>query len=221
MRRLAFLLALAVPAAAQAQPAPPAAADWSQRTVRTAEGGYLMGNPDAPKKLVEYGSVTCSHCADFAAAAAAPLREQIRSGRVSFEYRPFVIFPSDPGLFMLLGCQGPDGFFATLDALYATQSLWVARIQAKEAELQRLPGWEQGVPAVVRASGLDQLFRERGLSERQVDQCLTDTAAFNTLMAGNSAAQSLGVDGTPAFLLNGRLLDVNDWPSIAALLAQS
>ena len=51
--------------AAIAKVAAPAGKSWSQTVVKTPEGGYLMGNPDAPIKLVEYGSLTCSHCADF------------------------------------------------------------------------------------------------------------------------------------------------------------
>ena len=40
-----------------------AAKDWSTETAITAEGGMAIGNPEAPVKLVEYGSLTCSHCA--------------------------------------------------------------------------------------------------------------------------------------------------------------
>ena len=35
--------------------------------VRTPAGGYRQGNPDAPVKLIEYGSRTCPTCARFAA----------------------------------------------------------------------------------------------------------------------------------------------------------
>jgi hypothetical protein len=29
------------------------------------EGGFAMGNPNAKVKLIEFGSLTCSHCAEF------------------------------------------------------------------------------------------------------------------------------------------------------------
>ena len=37
--------------------------DWSAVVNRTTAGGFIMGNPDAKVKLVEYGSMTCPHCA--------------------------------------------------------------------------------------------------------------------------------------------------------------
>ena len=46
--------------------AAPEGQSWSQIVTQTEQGGYLMGNPDAPIKLVEYGALSCSHCADFA-----------------------------------------------------------------------------------------------------------------------------------------------------------
>jgi protein-disulfide isomerase len=39
---------------------------WSDVIVPTAEGGLVMGNPNAPVKMVEYGSLSCPHCAKLA-----------------------------------------------------------------------------------------------------------------------------------------------------------
>ena len=50
--------------------APPAGQQWADMVSKTEDGGYLMGNPEAPIKLVEYGALSCSHCAEFAAEAA-------------------------------------------------------------------------------------------------------------------------------------------------------
>src|SRR5919112_206229 len=105
---LALAAALALPAAAPAQPrAAQAQRDWTRIVVATPQGVFRMGNPAATVRLVEYGSITCPHCAAFEAEGGATLRNQyVRSGRVSWEYRPFMLFPTDPGVFMLLRCQG-------------------------------------------------------------------------------------------------------------------
>jgi protein-disulfide isomerase len=203
------------PAAARPAPQP---ANWLQRTERTAEGGYRIGNPNAAIKLVEYGSITCSHCADFSAAASRPLRDNyIRTGRVSFEYRPFSIFPSDPGIFLLLECQGPAGFFDTVERIYARQNEWTARVQAQAAQLQSQP-WPQQIPAVVRASGVDQLFRQRGMPQARIDACLSDQAALRRLGEHQQRYESQGVDGTPTFLINGRKVAAGDWAGLEPLL---
>ena len=39
--------------------------DWSTVVSKTPEGGFVMGNPNAKVKLVEFGSLTCPHCAEF------------------------------------------------------------------------------------------------------------------------------------------------------------
>lgn len=221
MRRLALaLLLLAAPAAATAQPAGAAAAsDWTQRVERTAEGGWRMGNPAAPVQLVEYASITCSHCADFNAAAGAALRDRhIRTGQVSWEVRPFLIFPSDPGLFLLVQCARPSDFFALSDALYAGQPGWTQRIEADAARLQALAPREQ-VAAVVRASGADSVFRSRGMSDAQIAACLSDQAALNALVANHQRYARAGVDSTPTFFINGAPADAGSWDQLEPLLA--
>ena len=48
------------------QIAAPNNGSWTEIVSETPEGGYRMGNPDAPVKLVEYASITCPHCGEFA-----------------------------------------------------------------------------------------------------------------------------------------------------------
>lgn len=223
---IALALALAAPmaaGAAQAQPAARAATaqDWTRRVEVTAEGGYRMGNPNAARKLVEYGSITCSHCADFDREAGPAIREAVRSGRVSFEYRPYLIFPSDPGIFALMGCQAPGRFFDSLHALYANQSEWIAKLRAREAQTRtEIQGRPLGAAmlAIVRASGTDAHFRANGMTDRQMTTCLGDRARFDRLEATSRQGQALGVDGTPTFFLNGAKLNVASFADVVAAL---
>ena len=55
----------ATSAEAVAPVAPPAGQQWFDVVATTPEGGWLVGNPDAPIKLIEYGSLTCPACAAF------------------------------------------------------------------------------------------------------------------------------------------------------------
>lgn len=225
--KLRFLLAmlaatLAVPAAAPAQrhhAAPAAQRDWTRMVVATPEGGFRMGNPAAAIKLVEYGSITCPHCAAFAAEGVPTVRDSyVRSGRMSWEYRPYMLFPTDPGIFMLLRCQGAAGFFPSIEQLYATQHDWVGRLQAAdEAQLTRL----RAMPPLARSAaamhiiGMDDFFRRRGMTQARLDACLADQAGLDRLAAMNQAAGARGVQGTPTFFLNGAKLDnVYDWAAL-------
>ncbi|MDB5681510.1 MAG: protein-disulfide isomerase, partial [Sphingomonas bacterium] len=54
--------------------------DWTKRVVVTAEGGFLVGNPAARAKLIEYGSLSCPYCQRFHQEAIAGLRARIATG---------------------------------------------------------------------------------------------------------------------------------------------
>src|SRR5919112_6429232 len=70
------------------QVAPPKGGDWSQVVNPTSANGFVMGNPNAKVKLVEYGSLTCPHCAEFDEKAVPALIDKyVKSGQVSWEFR--------------------------------------------------------------------------------------------------------------------------------------
>jgi protein-disulfide isomerase len=205
-------------AAPLTQIAAPNQGDWTQIVERTPEGGYRMGNPAAPVKLVEYGSITCPHCAHFSETST-PLRERyVRSGQVSYEFRPFLIHPQDPAVFMLIECQAPGAFFRLSDQLFATQEQWLGRLQnAPQEQLQQLsslPAQQQG-PELVRLMGLDQFFSQRGMPPARVASCLADNQALQQLGAQTQRASTEdNINQTPTFILNGNKLEESDWPGI-------
>src|SRR3546814_5936191 len=59
MTRLLALIGVVMLAGAAA-PAPQAG-DWTRTVTQTAAGSFVMGNPAAPVKLIEYLSYTCPH----------------------------------------------------------------------------------------------------------------------------------------------------------------
>ena len=80
-----------------------------------------MGNPNAPIKLVEYGSLSCPHCAKLANDGMKTLESQyVNSGRVSYEFRSYIIHGTiDVVLTMLARCADPSTFFPMVGQLYA------------------------------------------------------------------------------------------------------
>ena len=87
------------PAAPVAAVAAPAGQDWTQIVSKTADGGYVMGNPNAAIKLVEYGSRTCPTCGAFGQTGMKPLEEKyVKSGKVSYEFRDFLVHAPDLGV---------------------------------------------------------------------------------------------------------------------------
>ncbi|MEA2999286.1 MAG: hypothetical protein QOK17_1119 [Sphingomonadales bacterium] len=185
--------------------------DWTQSVAEMPEGGMRMGNPDAPVKLIEYASVTCPHCREFEEQGMPPLRDKyVKSGQVSWEFRPYMLFPSDPGPSMLLRCQGPTPFFRLSEELYADQPNWAGRLQAMpEAQIQQisqLPATERP-KEFVKAAGLDEFFRQRGMPQAKIDACLDDPANLTKMVALTDIGTKQGVTGTPTFFINGKIAD--------------
>ncbi|PKB25940.1 protein-disulfide isomerase [Novosphingobium kunmingense] len=209
-----------------AKVAPPAGKAWADVVSVTPEGGYRMGNPDAPIKLVEYGSLTCPHCAEFAEKSAAELRDPfVSSGRVSFEFRNYIRDAIDLTGVMLTRCGPPEGFFALTDAILANQKSFYDKAQsagkpAQDAAFGQEPA-RRG-PAIGALTGLTQFAAARGIPAAQGNACLADTAKAEALAAQISKqADQLGVTGTPTFLLNGEKLEVNTWDAVKPLLEQA
>lgn len=204
--------------------APPAGKSWTEFAATTPEGGNRIGNPEAPIRLVGYASHTCSHCADFAAAAAGPLEDYIASGRVSYEIRNQIHDPIDLTIAILVRCGSPETFHPLANQAWAGFEEIITAAQGNAAALDRATQAEgpQRFQAIAEAAGLFDFFAARGISRDQAMQCLSDPAAAERIIA-NSTTQSdeLGVTGTPTFFLNGTRLDASNWPEVEAALRQA
>ncbi len=185
--------------------------DWTLLVSPTPEGGFVMGNPNAPVKLVEYGSLTCSHCADFAAKGAPALRDgYVRDGKVSFEFRNFVRDPIDFTGALLTRCSGAGPFFKLTEQLFADQANMFERFQglseAEQRSISALPQNQQ-FAALAKAGGLDQFVKVRGVAPAKANQCLSDSAAIAKLLeVRQTAVDRYQIQGTPSFLINGELV---------------
>lgn len=225
MAAIALAAVAVLPAMAQ-RPAPARTAqtDWTRTVARTPEGGFRMGNPDAPVKLVEYLSLTCGHCATFAADGSAGLREHVRAGRVNVEYRNYVLNIYDLAAAVLSRCAAPRDYFALTEALLAQQADWTARGEALTPE-QRAQINVRPTPASIARTtellGLTGIAARHGVSPARARTCLADPANLRQVVGMVAAAERLGVDSTPTFLLNGRLLGPQNWASLQPLLASA
>lgn len=209
-------LALAAPA----KKAPAVAArDWSKTVVKTTEGGFQMGNPAAKVKLVEYGSMTCSHCAHFDETGYAPLvQNYVRTGKVAFEFRNFIRDPYDLAAALTARCGEPVRFFALTNGLFQTRETWIGKVQAGQDRLQAYQGKEpvEFLPVIGSVAGFDSFAATRGIPAAKVKACLASKPEIDKLMAMRNAASF--VQGTPTFLINGNAVPVTAerdiWPQV-------
>jgi len=202
----------AAPEVTAAPVAAPNNGDWSTIVTKTPEGGFLMGNPNAKVKLVEFGSMTCPHCAEFEEQGAKPLIDNyVKKGLVSYEFRNYVRDPFDVTASLIARCGGEASFFGLTRGLYAEQRDWVGKIQAADpARMQALQTMSPGqqFATIADVAGLKQFAALRGLPRAKAEACLADEAAVNQLVQMNSDAQSTyNIPGTPSFLINGTLVE--------------
>jgi protein-disulfide isomerase len=186
--------------------------DWTTVVSKTPEGGFVMGNPNAKVKLVEFGSLTCPHCAAFEAEGGKALVDNyVKKGLVSWEFRNFVRDPFDMTATLLARCGGTASFFGLTRNLFTDQKEWVGKIQAadpaKVQALQSLPPGQQ-FSTIADLGGLKQYASMRGVPRAKGEQCLADQAEVNQLVQMNTdAVTTYNVPGTPTFLINGTIVE--------------
>ena len=225
---LAAVAALTLlPGAAVARPSgkAPVQHDWTRTVAMTPEGGFRMGNPAAPVKLVEYGSLACPHCRHFEETGYKPLvQNYVRTGRVSYEFRNLLINGPDIAISLLARCAGPAKFFPMSEQVYATQLEWQTRIEnMSDADKAALGGMtdEQRVMRFAELGAMPQLAARFGVTAAEARQCLGDSKAMKQLLDMTNAAMSKGINHTPTFIVNGKVTSAATWEDLEPLLRQA
>ena len=151
------------------------------------QGDMSLGNPRAKVHVIEYASAACPHCAYFDEAVFPEFqRKYVDTGRVYFTLKEYLTDPPEVAAagFLLARCGGKAKYFTILDAVFRSQV-----------------EWETGDIGQI----LTRVGQANGLSEAQVDGCLTDTAAIEALNARVvAAAEKDKVSSTPTFDVNGK-----------------
>lgn len=202
---------------------PPEGQAWFDVVAETPEGGWLVGNPEAPIKVVEYGSLTCPACASFSQTGMEPLRtDYIDSGRVNFELRSIPLHGSiDLLLTRVLECAPKEAAVPLAEQVWANLDTILDGVQQNAGAIEQamsLPE-EQRFVQFAQIAGLDDFFAARGVSTEQLQQCLSDFPAIASLAEQiQGAADEDEVTGTPTFYVNGQKIDGTRWVDLEPIL---
>lgn len=184
---LAFALAMA---SAHAQDAsdPPVMAPLDQLMAPGPLPDIVQGSPSAAVTIIEYASLTCSHCAAFQEEIWPLLKAKyVDAGKVKFILREFPFDPLAAAAFMLARCAGPDKRDALVDQMFAQQKTWAF----VDKPIAPLLGLVEGA----------------GMSETDFEACLKNRELYESVkQAKTFAAKRFAVDATPTFFVNGRKL---------------
>ena len=148
-----------------------------------------LGSASAPVTIVEYASMTCSHCAAFHEETWPKLKAKyVDSGKVRFILREFPLDPLATAGSMLARCAGPDRRNAIVDLLYTQQKNWAF----VDKPLDALAG----------------LVKQAGISQADFDSCLKDQALYDQVnKTREDASKKFKVNSTPTFFVNGSELN--------------
>lgn len=144
----------------------------------------VYGNADAPVTIVEYASLTCSHCATFANNTLPEIKKKyIDTGKARLIFREFPFDPRATAAFMLARCAPEERYFPMIEVFFKQQAQWAGAADAEAALLQ--------------------IAKLAGFTEDSFKACLTDQNVLNDVNAVRERGAEFGVNATPTFFING------------------
>ena len=177
--------------AKQAAPgAPSNAAPAPARTLSVkAPATHVMGNPNAPITLVAFTDFQCPYCARFEASTFPELKKKyIDTGKMRYVLRdvPLEFHPLAINAAQSVHCAGDqDKYWEMKDRVFKNQS---------RIDTESLAGYA----------------RDLGLDVAQYQKCMADNKYLAAINADKQYAQSLGISGTPSFVVGKQAGDVVD-----------
>ena len=157
------------------------------------EEELVIGDKDAPITIIEYASMSCSHCASFHKNTLPDIKkEYIDTGKVRMVFRDYPFnYPALLGS-MMMRCIASEVRYDYMNALYQLQSTWVnkdPKISKKE---------------------LYKIMQSGGMTKEEFNECYSNLDNENLILEGVMAAQKdFNIKSTPSFIINGNLIEGN------------
>lgn len=175
----------------------------------TADGGYVIGNPEAPVSVQVVEDFQCPVCQQFEAVAGAMLDEYASGGDVHVEYR---------GIAFLDRASSTDYSSRALNASACVIEASSAEVWSdfhRELFVQQPPEGGAGLPD----STLVSIAEDAGASD--VESCINDRSYADWVRATTDAAFDDDVEGTPTVFVNGEKLPDFDPATIQAAVDEA
>lgn len=149
-----------------------------------------MGNANAPVTIIEYASMTCSHCAEFHNTTFQEIKKNhINNGEVRYIFREFPIDKLAMATSMLARCVDNNVSLPFIEVLFKTRDQWIS---------------EDAI------SVLKNLSKQAGLSSEEFDNCLNNQTLLDELISiKDQATKDYNITSTPSFVINGKIITGN------------
>jgi protein-disulfide isomerase len=166
----------------------PAASAQTTGTEADREAERSIGSPNAKVTVMEFFSLTCTHCAAFSRETMPEVEKTlIQPGKVRFVFRDFPLDQIALTGAMIARYLPPPQYYPFVTALFATQDRWAfARGVNSTDEL-----WKMAALA--------------GMSRETFDKAVADNALRTWILQQQQADQDRWkIDSTPSFVINGQ-----------------
>ena len=149
----------------------------------------VLGNENAPITLIEYGSLTCGHCATFHNEVFPKIKsDYIDTGKLKFIYRDFPLDHYALMASMIARCAGNKKFFTFLKVLFKEQPKWTA---AKDPFI-----------------ALGHIARIGGIGKEEFKSCVGNKAIEDGILKSRiEADREFKIESTPTLIINGEKYD--------------
>ena len=166
---------------------------YGESALDITEKDFVIGNEDAKITIIEYASLSCSHCADFHVNTLETLKkEYIDTGKVKMVFRDYPFnYPALLGS-MVLRCIPENYRYDYMNALFKLQPDWVNKKNKKTIQ------------------ELYKIMQSGGMTKEEYDACIYNTELENEILEGVMEAQNqFNIKSTPSFIINGKLVEGN------------
>ncbi len=167
------------------------------------ENDIIFGDDKAPVTIIEYADFFCYHCIDTFQKEFDKLnKEYIQTGKVRFVFRPLVISSLSLKLAQFFMCQKrtENEYINMLKLIYNIQYQVNFNNSSEHISL------------------IEKYFKENNTDVSNFHKCLNDKDVENKIMNIRKNAIKNGINGTPYFFINGKLLTDNIFKTIDKIL---
>ena len=153
---------------------------------------HVLGSETAVQSMIVYASVTCPHCGGWFSEEWPKVKtELIDAGIMRFVFREFPTAPSEMSVtgFMLASCAPTDQYFDIIE--YQMENQQQIFKDAREGRAKE---------------AYDKIAAKAGMTEPEaVAACLGNPDILRHIQDNVQRARLGGVEGVPAFFINGQL----------------
>ena len=161
--------------------------------------GTTLGEAGAPITILAFEDFTCPHCLEFTATTEQGIIDTfVKSGKVKFEFHYYPLRQSSVAPMVAAVCADNQGKFWDY-----RRRLFIEQAKANTVPANR---YAATMDAAFGQTALEQYAADLALDAAKFAACLQSQAPIDTIQADTKLGDSLGLTGTPWFVVNGKAL---------------